>query len=80
MDPCSQVNLIQEVMQSVMQVDTHYGTIPGCNKPSLYKAGSEVLLTTFRIAVNPEIEDLSGPDVARYRKKWTLTLIWPAQQ
>jgi hypothetical protein len=61
------VNLIQEVMQAVMKKDTHFGVIPGCDKPSLYKAGSEVLLTTFRIAVSVEVEDLSTPDCIRYR-------------
>lgn len=61
------VNLIQEVMQAVMKKDTHYGVIPGCKQPSLYKAGSEVLLTTFRIAVSVRVEDLSTPDCIRYR-------------
>lgn len=61
------VNLIQEVMAAVMKKDTHYGVIPGCKQPSLYKAGSEVLLTTFRIAVSLKIEDLSTDDSVRYR-------------
>lgn len=63
----AQVNLIQEVMGKVMKKKTHYGVIKGCDKPSLFKAGSEVLLTTFRIAVLPDIEDLSTPDERRYR-------------
>lgn len=66
-DVRAHVNLIQQVMQGVMKKDTHYGVIPGCKQPSLYKAGSEVLLTTFRIAVVPEVEDLSTPDEIRYR-------------
>lgn len=61
------VNLIQTVMKAVMVEDTHYGVIPGCKLPSLYKAGSEVLLTTFRIAVSLVVEDLSTPDSIRYR-------------
>lgn len=61
------VNLIQEVMRSVMKEGTHYGIIPGCKQPSLYKAGSEVLLTTFRIAVSVRVEDLSTEDCIRYR-------------
>lgn len=61
------VNLIQQVMEAVMKKDTHYGVIPGCKQPSLYKAGSEVLLTTFRIAVMPEVEDMSTSDEIRYR-------------
>jgi hypothetical protein len=61
------VNLIQEVMRAVMKEGTHYGVIPGCKQPSLYKAGSEVLLTTFRIAVSVQVEDLSTADCIRYR-------------
>lgn len=63
----SNVNLVQEVMKSVMKKDTHYGTIPGCKQPSLYKAGSEVLLTTFRIAVSLRVDDLSTEGEIRYR-------------
>lgn len=63
----AQINRIQEVMRAVMQKDTHYGVIPGTPKPTLYKAGSEVLLTTFRIAVDPIVEDLSTHDEVRYR-------------
>lgn len=44
-----QVNVIQEVMRSVMKVDEHYGIIPGTQKPSLYKAGAEKLSLTFRL-------------------------------
>lgn len=61
------VRRVQEVMRSVMQPDTHYGVIRGTTKPTLYKAGSEVLLSTFLIAVDPEIEDLSTGDAIRYR-------------
>jgi hypothetical protein len=61
------VNLVQEVMQGVMKRDTHYGTIPGTPKPTLYKPGAEVLCVTFRIAQEYRIEDLSVEGVARYR-------------
>jgi len=61
------VNLIQEVMQAVMKKDVHYGVIPGCKKPSLYKPGAEVLCTTFRIAPSFEQEELSTGDCIRYR-------------
>lgn len=63
----SQVNLIQQVLAGVMSKDTHYGTIPGTNKPTLYKAGAEKILTTFRIAIRPTVEDLSNADERRYR-------------
>lgn len=67
MDIRAQVNLIQEVMHAVMKQDTHYGIIPGCKKPSLWKPGAEVLFTTFRISVDPHVEDLSTSDEARFR-------------
>jgi len=61
------VNLIQTVMQSVMKKDTHYGTIPYTPKPTLYKAGAEVLCMTFKIAQEYKVEDLSSSSEARYR-------------
>lgn len=61
------VNRIQQVMHAVMKPDTHYGKIPYTDKPTLYKAGSEVLLTTFKIGVDPQVEDLSTDDAVRYR-------------
>lgn len=40
-----------EVLERVMERDVHYGIIPGTgNKPSLYKAGAEVLAMTFGLA------------------------------
>jgi hypothetical protein len=61
------VNLVQTVMQGIMKRDTHYGTIPGTPKPTLYKPGAEVLCVTFRVAPEYRIEDLSTAEVARYR-------------
>lgn len=64
----AQVNIIQEVMKAVMQKGTHYGTVPGCgDKPTLLKPGAEKLLATFRIAVDPLVEDMSTQDCFRYR-------------
>lgn len=66
----AQVQLIQEVMAAVMVKDVHYGVIPGTQKPTLYKPGSEKILSTFRIAAHPkDIEDLSTYDEIRYRVK-----------
>lgn len=58
---------VQEVMQAVMKEGEHYGTIPGTDKPTLYKAGAEKLCMTFRIADEYRIEDLSTGDLIRYR-------------
>jgi hypothetical protein len=61
------VQLVQQVMQSVMKEGTHYGVIPGTDKPTLLKPGCEVLMATFRIAVDPIVDDLSTADEIRYR-------------
>lgn len=58
----AQVAAIQEVMKAVMKSDTHYGVIPGTKQPSLYKAGSEALLSAFRISVEPEVTEERTPD------------------
>jgi hypothetical protein len=63
----ARVNLVQEVMQGIMKKDTHYGTIPGTPKPTLYKPGAEVLCVTFRVAQSYRIEDLGDAITARYR-------------
>jgi hypothetical protein len=61
------VQLIQQVLREVMKEGTHFGTIPGCDKPSLWKPGAEKILSTFRIASQPTVEDLSTDDEARFR-------------
>lgn len=63
----AQVNLIQDVMRSVMIEGTHFGQIPGTQTNSLYKAGAEKLLSTFRLAAIPEVEDLGERGEAHYR-------------
>jgi hypothetical protein len=61
-DTLQTARTIQTVMQSVMKENVHYGIIPGCKQPSLYKAGSEALLSTFRIAVEPIVEEFTSRD------------------
>jgi hypothetical protein len=64
----ARVNLIQEVMRGVMKNGHHYGTIPGAgDKPALFKPGAEQLAVTFRIAVDPVVDDLSTSDEAHFR-------------
>ena len=61
-------DLIQKVMKSRMKEDVHFGKIPGCgDKMTLLKPGSEMLLSMFRIAVDPQVEDLSSEDEAKFR-------------
>lgn len=58
---------IVEAMQTVMRKDIDFGTIPGTPKPTLYKPGSEKILSMFNLAATPTVEDLSTPDTIRYR-------------
>lgn len=58
----AQVAMIQRVMTAVMKDGTHYGTIPGTNQPSLYKSGSEALLSAFKISVEPEVSESRTAD------------------
>ena len=58
-DIVADVNLIQRILREIMKDGTHYGVIPGTDKPSLWKPGAEQILSAFRIAVDPEVEDLS---------------------
>jgi hypothetical protein len=65
----NQVNVIQHVMKQVMKQNTHYGVIPGCKEPSLYKPGAEKIMATFRLSADPEVTDLSDEDQIRYQVK-----------
>lgn len=67
------INLIQEAMRATMKKDVHYGTIPGCPKPSLYKPGAELILTLFKLSCNPEIMDMSKDGEIRYQVKANIT-------
>jgi hypothetical protein len=66
-DVRAQVNLMQDVMLEVMKPDIHYGKIPGTNGKSLYKAGAEKLMATFRLAAKPRVDDLSADGEIHYR-------------
>lgn len=63
----AQVNLIKDVMIEVMREGTHYGKVPGTNGKSLWKAGAEKLMATFRLAARPRVEDLSSDGEIYYR-------------
>jgi hypothetical protein len=68
-DVRAQVNLMQDVMQEVMKKDTHYGVIPGTKQPSLYKAGAEKIMSTFRLAADPNVESIGFDGEVAYRVK-----------
>jgi len=71
-----QVNLIQQILSDVMKPDEHYGIIPGTKKPSLYKAGAEKLLFTFRLASKYHIlKSVHDKNFISYTIECTLTHI-----
>lgn len=61
------INAIQTVTRNKMIQDVHYGIIPGTQKPTLYKAGSEMLLVMFQIGPTVDVLDLCGSDRIKYR-------------
>lgn len=80
-DVKAQVNLIQQIMETVMQQDQHYGIIPGTGtKPSLLKAGAEKLCLTFRLAPDYEIEEKVDGQHIRITSKCVLTHIPSGQR
>ncbi len=68
----AQVNTIQHVMKQVMKPNVHYGVIPGCKEPSLFKPGAEKIMATFRLSPEIEITDKSDADQVRYQIKLRL--------
>lgn len=66
-----------EVMEAVMKAGEHYGKIPGCgDKPTLFKAGAEVLATVFGLAPTFVVDEKELPGGHReYRITCTLTSI-----
>lgn len=55
----AKVAKVREVASKVMKEDIHFGTIPGTPKPTLFKAGGEILALTFRLA--PKYEGERNP-------------------
>lgn len=51
---------IHELMKELMVPEHHYGTVPGTDKPMLYKPGAEMLCMLFRLMpnFNPVQKDL----------------------
>lgn len=76
----ARIDAIQDLMRDVLKPatketgwDGDYGVIPGTDKKTLLKSGSEQILAMFQIAVEPIIEDLSTDDCFRYRVTVRLT-------
>lgn len=52
----AQRDKIIEIMRAVMTEGVHYGTIPGVDKPSLFKPGAEAINVALRLAPHYERE------------------------
>ena len=46
-DLVARTQKILEIKAKVMRQNIHYGIIPGCRKPSLWKPGAEILCQGF---------------------------------
>jgi hypothetical protein len=55
------LTVIREAMNTAMQRDVDYGVIPGTDKPTLYKPGSEKLSVLFQLDVQLANEKRWGP-------------------
>lgn len=64
----AQVQAVQQIMKAVMKEGTHFGVIPGTgNQPSLYKPGSEVLLSAFKVSVEPDVREIRDGNHITYQ-------------
>lgn len=55
----NQVAHIQLAMREVMIEGTHYGKVPGSEKPSLWKAGAEKICLLFQLVPEFEIKEIN---------------------
>ena len=51
---------VDRVKKALMRPNVDYGTIPGTNKPALYKPGAETLLRTFGLADSYMVKRIIG--------------------
>ena len=62
-DLANQARKVLEIKETIMKPGVHYGTIPGCKKPSLLKPGAEKLCSAFML--QPEFETTCRDDPER---------------
>jgi len=66
-DLVARTQKILEIKAKAMRENVHYGVIPGCRKPSLWKPGAEIICQGFRLA--PEFVTTSSQDL-NHTIKW----------
>ena len=62
-DLANQARKVLAIKETIMKPGVHFGTIPGCKKPSLLKPGAEKLCTAFML--QPEFETTCRDDPNR---------------
>ena len=62
-DMANQARKVLAIKETIMKPGVHFGTIPGCKKPSLLKPGAEKLCTAFML--QPEFETTCRDDPNR---------------
>jgi hypothetical protein len=63
----ARINKMHQLMNTVMRREVHYGTIPGCAKPTLFLPGAQVIKVAFKIGTRYTVEDISGPGEKAFR-------------
>lgn len=66
-----QVSSVMEAMSAVMVPGTHYGNVPGVDKPSLAKPGAEVICMMFRLV--PQFNDSQPIDLGNGHREYRFT-------
>jgi hypothetical protein len=62
---------ILQIKEKAMSEDVHFGIIPGCKKPSLWKAGAERLCKAFRLEPQFETTSRDDPNRTISWRKWS---------
>lgn len=77
----SRITAVCEIMSNAMVQGTHYGAVIEGSKPTLLKAGAEMLAMTFRLApeIEVEIKEIEGNGHREYVAKCLLRHITTGQ-
>lgn len=64
----TRIQMLHSVFKKHMQEGVHYGIIPGCNKPSLWKPGAELICTLFQLSPRFELTLQKESDGSGHRE------------
>ena len=72
-DVKARAKAMHDLMKDVMQKDVHYGTIPGTQKPTLYKPGAEKICLLFQLVPSFKHQFEQDGEHLTVRSECTLT-------